>query len=49
MMGGVSPETYCVVGGRCQAQHVPVMVHQLHVQHPSTYEISVAHRAGLGS
>jgi len=27
-----------VVGGLCQAQHVPDNVHQLHVQQPSTYE-----------
>ena len=49
MMGGVSPLTYCVVGGRCQAQYVPDKVHQLHVQQPSTYEKPEANSVVLGS
>jgi len=39
----------CVVGGRCQAHTVPDIVHQLHVQQPSTYEKPKAASAVLGS
>jgi len=38
-----------VVGGRCQSQHVPDNVHQLHIQQPSTYEKPKAASAVLGS
>jgi hypothetical protein len=38
-----------VVGGRCQAQHVPDNVHQLHVRQPSTYKKPEAASAVLGS
>ena len=34
---------------RCQAQHVPDNVHQLHVQQPSTYEKPEAASAVSGS
>jgi len=38
-----------VAVGCCQAHTVPDNVHQLHVQHPPTYEKPEAARAVLGS
>jgi len=39
----------CVVDGRCQAHTMPDNIHQLRIQHPSTYEKPEAASAVLGS